>query len=346
MFDSTPSNLPVTPPPAAPSGPPVSPPAGAPPAPMVSSNKKEPEDIFAGIEKGAAGAGMEAPVELTEAKPGPKILKLIMIAVIGLVVLGGLGFAGWYFLLRAPAPAEQALPTTTPNPMPTPVPEEVVEQPPMIEQPVVTEQPPVAEESATSVNVPPPVPITPPTPVEVTAPVQGKDTDTDGLTDVEEAIFSTNPTVADTDGDGYSDGSEVTNLYSPIAASKALDTDPAVQKQTWNNWSFLIPKIWSMSQDPVAPNILVITTAGAAGFKVQSQILPADTTFSDWAPANELYNAFTTRNGVQVLQSQTKPENFYVAKGDSVLTITYDLSSDTSYEYRTSLMMFVNSLQK
>ena len=42
-----------------------------------------------------------------------------------------------------------------------------------------------------------------------------KDTDEDGLTDTEEATYGTEIDNPDTDGDGYSDGSEVENGYNP-----------------------------------------------------------------------------------------------------------------------------------
>jgi len=47
------------------------------------------------------------------------------------------------------------------------------------------------------------------------------DTDGDGLSDYEEImIYHTNPLVADTDGDGYTDGNEVKNGYNPNGPGK------------------------------------------------------------------------------------------------------------------------------
>lgn len=42
------------------------------------------------------------------------------------------------------------------------------------------------------------------------------DSDHDGLTDAEEKTYGTNPNIADTDGDGYSDGIEVKSGYDPL----------------------------------------------------------------------------------------------------------------------------------
>jgi lipoprotein-anchoring transpeptidase ErfK/SrfK len=43
----------------------------------------------------------------------------------------------------------------------------------------------------------------------------GADADADGLRDVDEAIYKTNPAIPDTDGDGFSDGEEVFNSFDP-----------------------------------------------------------------------------------------------------------------------------------
>jgi lipoprotein-anchoring transpeptidase ErfK/SrfK len=64
------------------------------------------------------------------------------------------------------------------------------------------------------------------------------DQDKDGLADEQEvAIYGTDPTVADTDGDGFADGEEITNNYSPLAGNKtvlkSLDTDKDGLPDDW-----------------------------------------------------------------------------------------------------------------
>lgn len=57
-------------------------------------------------------------------------------------------------------------------------------------------------------------------------PVPSLDTDTDGLTDEEEALLGTNRELADTDSDTYSDRAEIFNGYSPLTVDgKLADTD-------------------------------------------------------------------------------------------------------------------------
>jgi hypothetical protein len=55
--------------------------------------------------------------------------------------------------------------------------------------------------------------------------VLNNDRDHDGLTDVEELQYGTNPDLADSDGDGYEDGEELLNGTNPTVKDK-----PYVQK--------------------------------------------------------------------------------------------------------------------
>ncbi|MCC6639077.1 L,D-transpeptidase [Candidatus Falkowbacteria bacterium] len=63
------------------------------------------------------------------------------------------------------------------------------------------------------------------------------DNDNDGLTDLQELHeFGTDPVLADTDGDGYRDGVEIENLYSPRYKNKLLsevDSDKDGVNDLW-----------------------------------------------------------------------------------------------------------------
>lgn len=49
-----------------------------------------------------------------------------------------------------------------------------------------------------------------------------KDSDNDGLIDVREEFYGTNPYHPDSDGDGYSDGFEILNGYNPMGEGKLM----------------------------------------------------------------------------------------------------------------------------
>lgn len=58
------------------------------------------------------------------------------------------------------------------------------------------------------------------------------DTDGDGLTNEQEALYGTNATTEDTDGDGYSDYEEVQNGFDPLTAAPATKTEPTITNET------------------------------------------------------------------------------------------------------------------
>jgi len=150
----------------------------------------------------------------------PTAIKRILIATIVLIIVGAIGVAVWYFVVRAPA--KVVAPVTVPaapvtdetqntpeviTPTPAPLPNEVdvdVTQP--------TPEPPAIIEKPADVPLP-------------TAPeIPQKDSDKDGLTDEQEAKLTTDPANPDTDADGLNDSAEV-NIWGTDPLNKDTDGD-------------------------------------------------------------------------------------------------------------------------
>lgn len=345
MFDSTPSNLPLEPLPetSKPAAPPMPAPSVVPPTmpapaprpasimPSSMSGKKEPEDIFAGIDK-PEQEGHPMP---SMAPPAPKHgspLKGILIAAIILIVLGGGGFAAWYFLIR-----EEAAPT--PVVTPTPV-QPIVEVPPVTEPtPVVT--PPVTEPTPTATEpvTTPPAGTNIPPPTSVATPAEAIDADVDGLSDPEEQLLGTNPAITDTDGDGFQDGAEVASGYDPTVPRGVLSMSVWLRKTTIGpNWSFLIPISWTLSADTV-PGDYSVQTGTPATFSFHFGTLADHETFAEWLRQNEptvdasSLNSFQTKLGSAAWQTPDRLTT-YVVSGSHVFRIRYQVNGAISYDYR------------
>jgi len=223
----------------------VEPPANLPTAGQ-SSGSKEPEDILADVDIGESSfQGPSQPADLTPLPPSvpaaakaeaqapffkryQKVLVVVVIVVVGAAVLGA---AGWYGYNQFFGPQAEPSVETNQNDLNTgQVP--TANQEPEITNPDLTNQP-SPDQAIVNNNAMPPTPI---------------DTDRDGLSDQEEAlygtaidqvdtdadnltdrdevkVFKTDPNNADTDGDTYIDGDEVRAGYDPKGPGRLLEIE-------------------------------------------------------------------------------------------------------------------------
>ncbi|MFA6306609.1 MAG: hypothetical protein WCV70_02080 [Patescibacteria group bacterium] len=76
----------------------------------------------------------------------------------------------------------------------------------------------------------------------------GADGDNDGLTDMEEILLNASAIVPDTDGDGYTDGSELINLYNPAGAGKlTANSNISLYENKTFSYDLLYPTTWQTS---------------------------------------------------------------------------------------------------
>lgn len=312
---------------------------------MPSSGKKEPEDIFAGLDTGAEVPPMAGP--MTGPAPWRSPIKMILAIVAGIVVIAGIGFAAWYFLIRREAPlaVTPAPPTSTPSVVPS-QPEPVVEVPPAVP---VTEPPPGTNVPLPTNAVETPTSAAPTPPVSVSA-APGLDRDNDGLTDAEEALFGTDPQNPDTDGDTYQDGAEARSGYDPTSAKTAL---VAVGRFKLVNVRSIatafIPSSWT---EEGAAGTQYINTGTAENFQITERQLadkPADLALGDWFAADAgvapvTLRAFRTRGGYDAWQTEDG-RTAYVAIGQTVLVVRYASDASTTVEFRALYDLFVNTLK-
>lgn len=84
------------------------------------------------------------------------------------------------------------------------------------------------------------------------------DTDNDGLSDVDEIRFKTDPGVADTDGDGYADGLEIRNAYDPrdprpVKIAKRITINRAAQQLSYSVGVYTIGEFRVSTGKPRTP---------------------------------------------------------------------------------------------
>ncbi len=237
----------------------------------------------------------------------------LVILAVGILLMAGLALGG-YFLLKST--------------------EQPVEEPPV-------EEPPVEE---------PPVVVTPPV-EEPVVPAPGTDTDSDGLTDIEEGLYGTDHRNPDTDADTFLDGNEVFHRYDPLgdAPQTLLDTGRVVIYEPSDaTYSVYYPKAW---REIVTPNGVSFRTADTARIEIAVRAMEAGETLRTWyareiAPGNgakDLQDG-VTKVGYASLMSNDELATYVQGSDGNVYVFTYDLADEVTIEYLNTFQMMVNSL--
>jgi len=111
----------------------------------------------------------------------------------------------------------------------------------------------------------------------------GIDTDGDGLTDKEEAIFGTSPTSTDSNSNGYLDGFEVLHLYDPAVKGRKLSASPnfKIFSNKSFGYSFLYPGKWDIN-DSGGDEAIMIKSPDNQFIQAVSQPNPDRLSIEDW----------------------------------------------------------------
>ncbi|MFH1078376.1 MAG: fibronectin type III domain-containing protein, partial [Patescibacteria group bacterium] len=203
-----------------------------------------------------------------------------------------------------------------------------------------------SEEATVSVALEPPAP-----PVQPTLPPAGLDTDSDGLTDLEETLFGTDSRNPDTEGDGFNDGNEVFHLYNPSQDAPVRLLDSALVKVVTApvGWVMSIPTPWSVTMDPADGTKATIDTHHGETFLISIESNPQKKEILQW-----YLDTHPGVNPTQVMAYRSKGGyegiigvdqlTTYVPWGNRVFVFTYDIDGQSFINYRTTYYMMMNSL--
>ncbi|MFA5185894.1 MAG: fibronectin type III domain-containing protein [Patescibacteria group bacterium] len=201
------------------------------------------------------------------------------------------------------------------------------------------------ETSATVPNLPPPAPEQP------KLPPAGLDSDSDGTTDLEEALFGTDSHNPDTDGDGFLDGNEVYNLYNPAGKAPAkLEGSELVQTISGAiGWNMSVPKSWTVSDLSADGARATIVTGHGETFKLTIEDNPNNQKVLDWYMAHHegvnpsMILKYRSKHGYEGIIGVDMLTT-YIPWGNKIFSFTYDLDGQTFINYRTTYYMMLNSL--
>jgi len=290
------------------------------------------------------------------AAPGAKKKFPWLIVAIVLVIILALAASVFFVLwgMRGPSePVEEAdeMVVEEPTPPPSPVVEEEEEEEITEEEEMATEEeslPATAEETLPATveeTIPPVIPEEP----EVVL-TGGVDADSDGLTDVEERLYSTDPQKPDTDSDGYLDGNEVYHLYNPGGTAPVTLLESELVTLYSNpdyGYSIYYPASWRL--DLSKGTLLVMFSAATGEFvQVLTEDNPQDMSLVEWylaqAPGadEEDLKLFANKAGIEGLQSPDRL-TAYFKKDSRIYVVSLNIGGKTTIEYRRTYEMMLNS---
>lgn len=185
------------------------------------------------------------------------------------------------------------------------------------------------------------------------------DTDSDGLTDTEEAVYGTDVKNSDTDGDTFVDGyqvradgsvvGELAGLYNPKGTG-TLESSSLVKRveNATKAFSLLVPTSWTTNE---SSGLLVVTPTTQTGefFQIRMYDNTTGQTLQQWYQTNNPQADITKTttvavNGLEGIISEDKA-NVYFAKDAKVYGLTYTASGLSQLNYWTTFTMMMKSFK-
>ncbi len=191
----------------------------------------------------------------------------------------------------------------------------------------------------------------PPPPTVEPLPPAGLDTDSDGITDLEEMLFGTDARNPDTDADGFLDGNEVFNLYNPNGRAPAKLTDSGYVRAVSGDigWRMIIPKDWNLTFD--SPDGTKATIASSQGESFAVSILDYDNNQNiiDWYTAQypdvdkAMILSYKSKSGYEGIIGADLLTT-YIPWNGKMFIFTYQMNKQPFINFRTVYSMMLNSL--
>ncbi|MFA6908560.1 MAG: hypothetical protein WC289_01610 [Patescibacteria group bacterium] len=176
------------------------------------------------------------------------------------------------------------------------------------------------------------------------------DADADGLTDVEENLYGTGRDTADTDGDTFADGIELTSGYSPRGPEKLEGTNLVKSfTHTVMAYTVLYPTSWTANADPQTANGMIFSTSTGEFINVTVENNPAKLSARDWyvklAPSVNTQSLATIQNTAKTLVGVLSPngQTAYYTSGERAYAISYNTNLLSAANFRSTFQLMYKS---
>jgi hypothetical protein len=182
---------------------------------------------------------------------------------------------------------------------------------------------------------------------------RGQDFDGDGLSDKEEKIFGSDPSIVDSDKDTYQDGYEVYNLYTPngIQPKRLIDSDDIMEyKNPSYNYTLYYPKGWTYGSVDYDYKDILFTSSEGEGVEIKVYDLEGGQIFSEWFSKyakGEVFDSLTNFESVfkQVGKVRSDKLVYYFVDNNIVYVVVYQASKERQVNYGSIMEMMARSFK-
>lgn len=177
----------------------------------------------------------------------------------------------------------------------------------------------------------------------------GADTDSDGLTDIEEILLGTSSTTPDTDSDGYFDGSELINLYNPAGGGElTANSYISLYENKAFAYELFYPSVWQTSVNG-GDDSLMFKSGDNQFIQVIVQPNANKQTLDDWYVEQLGLSAVETGNRLSGADWQgiKTPDGLTIyimdKKQSYIFSLTYNPGGANALEYFNIFQMIIKS---
>lgn len=263
--------------------------------------------------------------------------KFLVVAGVGILVIGGsvMGFYYWRQYRQTLA--------VVPEPI----------------QPVIEPVVVVPEVTSTPVIEPEPVVVVPPVVAETNLDFPSSllgdsvDTDKDGITDVAEELFGTDPAVPDSDNDNYPDGHEVYYLYNSAGKEPMKIVDSGLVSVFTNPiflYKIYYPKSWAVGNTDISYKDVLFSTVTGENVEIKVMDMDPAESFSRWFSHNATGEQLADYLPFESVFKETgfvRKDDlvYFLPKGNQVFVILYHTTDSSIVNYRVVIKMITRSFQ-
>lgn len=227
---------------------------------------------------------------------------------------------------------------------------------------IVTSAPPVAVEPVTPETEPASLPEeVVPLPATAEAGIDfpplllsdSADMDNDGVTDLAEDAFRTDPGMPDTDDDKYPDDLEIYHLYNPAGYAPRKIIDAGLIKDYFNpsfSYSVYYPADWAAASIDATSRDVLFSALNGENIELRVFDLGAGETFADWFSAyvpGERQSALSDFQSVFGQEGRMRSDElvYYFDDGVRVYVLLYHPVNPEFVGYRTVIKMMARSFR-